>query len=201
MSDDPLVTQPAFPGLPQDVVDGDEQADAAAPDAVLDEGPASPVVRAAAAPDAALDEGPLSTPVVLAGNEAGNAAVNDRVLDLFKISSYLISVLDAEELQRNLVSSVAEALPSVHSGILWLFDAQKGRLRVASIYKLPLEAQTRKEFEQCQLRIGEGAAGAAVQRGELRLIETRLGYRDSAPHLSPPTQLLFNSSTTNCRAR
>jgi two-component system phosphate regulon sensor histidine kinase PhoR len=187
LSDDPVVTQPTFPGLPQEMTESaadDETVRGAdqSTDTPIDDGPGTDAVVSEHAPNVSPAEEALST---------HDTAATDEVLSLFNVSSYLISVLDADELQRNVISSVAEALPTVHGGILWLFDAQKGRLRVASICNLPLEPQTRRELEQCQLRIGEGAAGSAVQRGEPRLIETRLGYRDSAPHLPPAAQLLF----------
>ena len=53
-----------------------------------------------------------------------------QVMSLFKASSYLVSVLDPQELFSNLVSRVVEALPSVQGGILWVYDAKTGRLRV-----------------------------------------------------------------------
>lgn len=104
---------------------------------------------------------------------------------LLNVSSYLVSVLDPDELLNNLVSRVVDALPAVQGGVLWLYERRSSKLRIASICGLPLTPATMADFRRCQINPGEGLAGQAFQSHKAMLIETRTGYRDTAERISP----------------
>lgn len=125
-----------------------------------------------------------------AGTPAPDAAA--QVMSLFKVSSYLVSVLDPQELFANLVSRVVEALPWVQGGILWIYDTKAGRLRASASFGLPIAPATRQALHSCQLRSGEGLSGQALQRGEPLLVESRLGYRDITEPITGPTGVIFH---------
>lgn len=113
------------------------------------------------------------------------------VTSLFKVSSYLVSVLDPDELLANLVSRVVEALPSVQGGILWLYDRRVGRLRVVSAYGLPLDAATFAALQRCACNLNEGLASQAIHRSEPLLRETCTGYQALIERVSPINQALL----------
>jgi two-component system phosphate regulon sensor histidine kinase PhoR len=113
----------------------------------------------------------------------------EQVSSLLTLSSYLVSVLDPREILASLVSRLVEALPSVQAGILWIDHT--GRLRPSATVGLPLEAATAQLLTTAQLRSGEGLAGLALQRGEPQIVETPLGYRDTAEQISSQNQGLF----------
>ncbi|MFV9505858.1 MAG: ATP-binding protein [Oscillochloridaceae bacterium umkhey_bin13] len=112
-----------------------------------------------------------------------------QVTSLLKLSSYLVSVLDPQEIQRNLVPRLVEALPSVQAGILWI--DHNGRLRPIATFGLPLDQPAEQALLACQLRSGEGLAGLALQRSEPQIIDTPLGYRDTADQLSTVNEPIF----------
>ncbi len=113
-----------------------------------------------------------------------------QVTSLLKLSSYLVSVLDPQEILASLVSRLVEALPSVQGGILWL--DHNGRLRPSTSFGLPLEPATEQLLMACQLRSGEGLAGLALQRAEPQIVETPLGYRDTAELIGTANDPLFH---------
>lgn len=115
----------------------------------------------------------------------------EQVMSLLKVSSYLVSMLDPEELLGNLVAGAIEALPYVEAGILWSYDRNAGRLRVASTHGLNLPPELLAELLVAQLRPSEGLAGQALQRGEPQFFESRYGYRETAESLAPNHKLLF----------
>ena len=117
------------------------------------------------------------------------SAPADQVTSLLKLSSYLVSVLDPQEILANLLSRLVEALPSVHAGILWL--DHNGRLRPSATVGLPLEPATAQLLLATQLRTGEGLAGLALQRAEPQIVETPLGYRDTAEQIGALNLPLF----------
>jgi two-component system phosphate regulon sensor histidine kinase PhoR len=119
----------------------------------------------------------------------GERPAADQVTSLLKLSSYLVSVLDPKEILASLVSRLVEALPSVQAGILWI--DQSGRLRPSATVGLPLEAATAQLLTTAQLRAGEGLAGLALQRGEPQIVETPLGYRDTAEQIGAANLALF----------
>ncbi|MCS6880662.1 MAG: ATP-binding protein [Oscillochloridaceae bacterium] len=102
-------------------------------------------------------------------------ATTDQVSSLLQLSSYLVAVLDPQEIQTGLVARVIKALPSVQAAILWF--NHNGRLRPCSFAGLPLEPQTAQLLAASSLRSGEGIAGLAFQRLEPQFVETPLGYR------------------------
>lgn len=118
-------------------------------------------------------------------SEAGAA----QMISLLNLSSYLVSVLDPQDILANLVSRLVEALPAVQGGVLWI--DHNGRLRAGATFGLPLEPATGQALLSCQLRSGEGLAGLALQRGEPQLVETPLGYRDTAELVAPANLPLF----------
>lgn len=112
-----------------------------------------------------------------------------QVTSLLKLSSYLVSVLDPQEIQRNLVPRLVEALPSVQAGTLWI--DHNGRLRPIATFGLPLDPPTEQALLACQLRSGEGLPGLALQRAEPQIIETPRGYRDTAATLGAANEPIF----------
>lgn len=110
------------------------------------------------------------------------ATTTDQVSSLLQLSSYLVAVLDPQEIQAGLVAHLIEALPSVQAGILWI--NQNGRLRPSSVAGLPLEPQTAQLLAASSLRSGEGIAGLAFQRLEPQFVETPLGYRATAEQIA-----------------
>jgi two-component system phosphate regulon sensor histidine kinase PhoR len=114
----------------------------------------------------------------------GDAERRSKVLsNLLKVSTYLVSVLDPEELLVSLAQRVVEVVPAVQAGLLWLYDRQHAVLRVASLHGLDL-GPGREALLELRLRPGEGLAGTALQRGEPLLIEGRARYREMAGHVS-----------------
>jgi two-component system, OmpR family, phosphate regulon sensor histidine kinase PhoR len=113
-----------------------------------------------------------------------------QVTSLLKLSSYLVSVLDPQEILGNLIPRLVEVLPSVQAGIVWI--ELHGRLRPSAIFGLPLDTSAAHELQTCQLRVGEGLAGMALQRTEPQIIETPLGYRDTAELIYPANEALFH---------
>lgn len=132
---------------------------------------------------------PRATESALA-RRATAATQTDQVTSLLKLSSYLVSVLDPQEILATLLSRLVEALPSVQAGILWL--DHNGRLRPSAIVGLTLEPTTTQLLMSAQLRSGEGLAGLALQRGEPQIVETPLGYRDTAEQIAPANRELFS---------
>jgi two-component system phosphate regulon sensor histidine kinase PhoR len=113
----------------------------------------------------------------------------EQVTSLLQLSSYLVSMLDPQAILASLVSRLVEALPSVQAGILWI--DHHGRLRPSATVGLPLEAATAQLLAVAQLRPGEGLAGLAMQRGEPQIVETPLGYRDTAEQIAGANLPLF----------
>jgi two-component system phosphate regulon sensor histidine kinase PhoR len=113
----------------------------------------------------------------------------DQVTSLLKLSSYLVSVLDPKEILATLVSRLVEALPSVQAGVLWI--EHNGRLRPSATVGLALEPATAQLLATAQLRPGEGLAGLALQRAEPQIVETPLGYRDTAEQIAAPNLALY----------
>lgn len=113
--------------------------------------------------------------------------IRSQVLNnLLKVSTYLVSVLDPNELLIGLAQRVVEVVPAVQAGVLWMFDRQLTQLRVESTHGLEagpgLEALLR-----LRLRPGEGMPGAVLQRGESVLIDNRT-YRDMVSRVTPRSQ-------------
>ncbi len=117
--------------------------------------------------------------------------VTDQVSSLLQLSSYLVAVLDPQEIQAGLVVHLVEALPSVQAGILWI--NHNGRLRPNSVAGLPLTPQTAQLLAASSLRSGEGIAGVAFQRLEPQFVETPLGYRATSEQVAvtSPNAALF----------
>ncbi len=115
-----------------------------------------------------------------------------QVMSLLQVSSYLVSVLDPDELLTNLMARVVTALPSVQGGMLWLYDRRVGRLRMVSTYGLPLKAETVALLQRVLLGPGEGLAGRALQHNEPLLTDIRSGYGMHAERISPANRLLFD---------
>jgi two-component system phosphate regulon sensor histidine kinase PhoR len=113
----------------------------------------------------------------------------EQVTSLLKLSSYLVSVLDPKEITTNLIGRLVEVLPSVQAGILWI--DQSGRLRPSAAVGLTLDPATAQLLMNAQLRSGEGIAGLALQRAEPQIVETPLGYRDTAEQVSNVNLALY----------
>ncbi|NNJ12249.1 GAF domain-containing protein [Chloroflexales bacterium ZM16-3] len=114
-----------------------------------------------------------------------------QVMRLFQASSSLVAVLDPEELFTTLVSRVVEALPAVHGGVLWIYDAKNGRLRAGAAAGLPISAASQQGLLTISLRSGEGMVGIAFQLNEPQMVETRLGYRDIVGQMPPASAAII----------
>jgi two-component system phosphate regulon sensor histidine kinase PhoR len=111
---------------------------------------------------------------------------------LLQVSTYLVAVLDPDELFTNLVRRVVDALPVVQAGVLWLYDRRTGSLRVASTYGMPLEQGLLDQFVRCQLRPGESFTGFTFQRGEPLLFNVRDRQFSLSGRPNPRNQALFH---------
>ncbi|NTW97430.1 MAG: histidine kinase, partial [Oscillochloris sp.] len=114
-----------------------------------------------------------------------------QVMGLFQASASLVAVLDPEELFVTLITRVVESLPAVQGGVLWIYDSKSGRLRASATAGLPIDSAARHGLLSSSLRSGEGMAGVAFQRSEPRIVETRLGYRDTVGHLPPASAAII----------
>jgi two-component system phosphate regulon sensor histidine kinase PhoR len=106
--------------------------------------------------------------------------------NMLDASTYLVSVLDPNELLANLVQRVVEVVPSAQAGLLWIED-QQAALQLSSHYGLKLSPDPRA-LEELRLRPGDGLAGAVWQRGEPLLVEGRGRYADLAGRVSQRAQ-------------
>ncbi|MGQ9549643.1 MAG: GAF domain-containing protein [Roseiflexus sp.] len=107
--------------------------------------------------------------------------------NLLDVSTYLVSVLDPNELFTGLVRRVVEVVPAVQAGLLWIYNRHQTALRLESYYGLDFGPAT-EAVCRLRLRPGEGLAGEALRRGEPLLIETRSSYRDLARRVSPRSE-------------
>ena len=89
---------------------------------------------------------------------------NQVLSNLLKVSTYLVSVLNPEELLTDLVRRVVEVVPAVQAGQLWLFDRQTNQLRVESSCS-PDGDLSVASLRGLRLRLGEGLPGMVLQRG------------------------------------
>lgn len=107
--------------------------------------------------------------------------------NLLDVSTYLVSMLNPEELFTGLVRRVVEVVPAVQAGLLWIYDRQQTTLHLESFYGLDFGPSS---DAVCRLRLrpGEGLAGEVLRRGEPLLIETRSSYRDLARRVSPRSE-------------
>jgi two-component system phosphate regulon sensor histidine kinase PhoR len=120
-----------------------------------------------------------------------SAASTEQLTRLLHVSSYLVSVLNPDELMESLVEQVVAALPAVQGGILWLYERRSASLRVVSTYGLPLAPVTLADLRRCQLIPGEGLPGQSQQSAEALLVETRNDYLDTAGRITPRNQAFF----------
>ncbi len=107
--------------------------------------------------------------------------------NLLDVSTYLVSVLDPNELFAGLVRRVVDVVPAVQAGLLWIYDRRQTTLHLESFYGLDF-GPAREAICRLRLRPGEGLAGEALRRGEPLLIETRSSYRDLARRVSPRSE-------------
>jgi two-component system, OmpR family, phosphate regulon sensor histidine kinase PhoR len=115
---------------------------------------------------------------------ADEAELRSQVLNnLLNVSTYLVSVLDPDELLAGLTQRVVEVVPAVQAGLLWLHDQAEIALQVKSIYGLEPSPE-QALLERLRLRPGEGLAGNVWQRGEPILIEGRGRYHDLASRVN-----------------
>src|SRR5437868_13019490 len=112
------------------------------------------------------------------------AELRTQVLNnLLSVSTYLVSVLDPDELLFKLTERVVEVVPAVQAGLLWLYDRQRSALRVLSLHGVE-SGPSRDALLRLRLRPGEGLAGTVMQRGEPVLIDGRGRYREMVGHVS-----------------
>jgi len=101
---------------------------------------------------------------------------------MLNVSTYLVSVLDPNELLTNLARRVVEVVPAVQAGLLWLQD-QQSALQIKSYYGLQPEPEPGL-LDRLRLRPGDGVVGTVWQRGEPILLEGRGRYHDLASRVS-----------------
>ncbi|MDZ4718534.1 MAG: GAF domain-containing protein [Roseiflexaceae bacterium] len=115
---------------------------------------------------------------------ASEFEIRNQVLsNLLKVSTYLVSVLNPEELLTDLVRRVVEVVPAVQAGQLWLFDRQLNQLRVESSCSADGDL-SQASLHGLRLRPGEGLPGMVLQRGEPILLDNR-AYREIVARVSP----------------
>lgn len=107
--------------------------------------------------------------------------------NLLDVSTYLVSMLNPNELFAGLVRRVVEVVPAVQAGLLWIYDRRQTTLHLESFYGLDF-GPANESVCRLRLRPGEGLAGEALRRGEPLLIETRSSYRDLARRVSPRSE-------------
>jgi two-component system phosphate regulon sensor histidine kinase PhoR len=109
---------------------------------------------------------------------ADEAELRSQVLNnMLNVSTYLVSVLDPNELLTSLARRVVEVVPAVQVGLLWLQDQQQGAIQIKSLYGLD-PAPEQALLDRLRLRLGEGLAGTVWQRGEPMLVEGRGRYQE-----------------------
>jgi two-component system, OmpR family, phosphate regulon sensor histidine kinase PhoR len=111
---------------------------------------------------------------------ADEAELRSQVLNnMLNVSTYLVSVLDPNELLTSLARRVVEVVPAVQAGLLWLQDQQQAAIQIKSLHGLE-PAPDQALLDRLRLRLGEGLAGTVWQRGEPMLIEGRGRYQELA---------------------
>lgn len=111
---------------------------------------------------------------------ADEAELRSQVLNnMLNVSTYLVSVLDPNELLTSLARRVVEVVPAVQAGLLWLQDQQQAAIQIKSLHGLD-PAPDQALLDRLRLRLGEGLAGTVWQRGEPMLIEGRGRYQELA---------------------
>ncbi|MBK9713742.1 MAG: GAF domain-containing protein [Kouleothrix sp.] len=115
---------------------------------------------------------------------SGDAELRSQVLNnMLNASTYLVSVLDPNELLTTLAKRVVEVVPAVQAGLLWLQDQQGSALQIKSVHGLNPTPEP-AILDRLRLRPGDGLVGAVWQRGEPMLIEGRGRYHELAGRLS-----------------
>jgi two-component system, OmpR family, phosphate regulon sensor histidine kinase PhoR len=99
--------------------------------------------------------------------------------NMLNVSTYLVSVLDPNELLTSLARRVVEVVPAVQAGLLWLRDQQQGAIQIKSLHGLD-PVPDPALLDRLRLRLGEGLSGTVWQRGEPMLIEGRGRYHELA---------------------
>ena len=99
--------------------------------------------------------------------------------NMLNVSTYLVSVLDPNELLTSLARRVVEVVPAVQAGLLWLRDQQQSAIQIKSLHGLDPVPEPAL-LNRLRLRLGEGLAGTVWQRGEPMLIEGRGRYHELA---------------------
>ena len=112
--------------------------------------------------------------------DADEPELRSQVLNnMLNVSTYLVSVLDPNELLTSLARRVVEVVPAVQAGLLWLRDQQQSAIQIKSLHGLdPVPAP--ELIHRLRLRLGEGLAGTVWQRGEPMLVEGRGRYHELA---------------------
>lgn len=124
--------------------------------------------------DAARRENQLIERAIPDESELRSQVLNN----MLNVSTYLVSVLDPNELLTNLARRVVEVVPAVQAGLLWLQD-QQSALQIKSHYGLDPEPD-HNLLDRLRLRLGDGVVGTVWQRGEPILLEGRGRYHDLA---------------------
>ncbi len=134
-------------------------------------------------------ETPQQTNDVVEHPVADDAEQRSQVLNnLLNLSTYLVSVLNPDELLESLARRVVEVVPSVQAGMLWLYEPQQSTLRVVSLHGMEF-GPPRELLLRLRLRLGEGLPGTVFQNGDPVLIDSRSRYREMAGHVSQRNQV------------
>src|SRR5258705_3478298 len=81
--------------------------------------------------------------------------------NMLNVSTYLVSVLDPNELLTSLARRVVEVVPAVQAGLLWLRDQQQSAIQIKSLHGLD-PAPELALLSRFRLRLGEGLAGTVL---------------------------------------
>ncbi|NJN66719.1 MAG: GAF domain-containing protein [Chloroflexaceae bacterium] len=114
---------------------------------------------------------------------------------MLTVAASLVGVLDLDELCRDVMGRVVQVFPAIDAGILWLYEWRAGKLRVASVAGLPLDAPTLETLKMCQIAPGEALAGQVFQQNELLYVMRKTGYHTVAEYASASNRALAQQMT------
>jgi two-component system phosphate regulon sensor histidine kinase PhoR len=122
-------------------------------------------------------------------------SITPTLAQMLTAATSLVGVLDLDELSRDVMGRVIQALPAIDAGVLWLYEWRAGKLRVASVAGLPLDAPTLETLRMTQIAPGEALAGQVFQQNELLYVVRKTGYHTVAEYASTANRALAQQMT------
>lgn len=114
-------------------------------------------------------------PIVSTELEQHNHLLNG----FLNLSSYLVSILDPQQLIVELVERTITLTPDLDASLLWLFDRKHNHFALAAHTGLPAPIRA-EDLRTIRLRPGEGLPGAIFQNNQPRLLDYRAYYELAA---------------------